>query len=215
MKSPALAVKVTLNGHLGQGEVFSTGFWVASSRYLSSAAFQTAVNAFTTDINGNSVLTMKSYIDAAAGYDNVKAYYYGDAIDTPAVFIGQSSLGAGTGVGTGSNPLQTALVASLRTATLTSSGRGRMYFPFTGRALVNHEVESATVQTIATAVKSLFASAVTAFGSGTPGGQVCVWSPTKHTLTPVTNVIVDSRTDVQRRRAQKEAVLFTGTATIP
>lgn len=207
-KTPNNAVKVNINGTLGQGEVFSFGFWVDTLKSFTQASFAAANLAMTNAFVANSILTLRSYVDAAASYAEVRSYYYGSTAGQPAEFIASTAIGSGAGVGTGSNPLQTCVVASLRSAVLTGRGRGRMYIPFTGRALANHEVDSATCTTIANAVKSMLADASANMTAGSASEGPIVWSPTSSAANLVNNIIVDSRTDVQRRRAGKQTVLF-------
>lgn len=215
LKTPSNAVKVNINGTLGQGEVFSFGFYVATLQTFTQASFSAANLALANDLVANAILTLKSYIDTAAAYTEVRSYYYGSTAGQPAQFIASTALTGQAGTGTDSNPLQTCVVASLRSSQLTARGRGRIYIPFTGRALTAHQVNSATCPTIANAVVSMFANAKTRLtGTSLTEGAI-VWSPTGGTQSLINQVIVDSRTDVQRRRAGRETVLTRSVVSVP
>lgn len=103
----------------------------------------------------------------------------------------------GTLSGNGS-PVDTCLVASLRTNFVGRSRRGRMYLPF-------HEV-CTSAGMIGTGDPTPTATAVAAMLSGVNAdgfGNVAVVSQVLSTPEPVTSVVVDNKPDVQRRRENR------------
>lgn len=208
--------KLSVQGSLGQGEVFSFGFFVSQTGLDTQAKAQAAVNAFVSGMQ-SSLLTLVGYLSPQGSYQKVRAYSYLADNITKAAFVAEAAFTtSNVGSGTGVNPLQTCVVASERTTLVSRSGRGRMYIPFTGAALTNHELTAAQCTNVANAVKSMFAAAVTAYNAqGDTNAAVSIDSSVVGGSLPVNRVIVDSRTDVQRRRASRQNVLFTSSATIP
>lgn len=203
-------IRWVINGHLGQNEVFSTSFSTASNPVASQAAFQTLTTAGAAVIQGL-VSAGKAFIDAAAGYDSIKAYYYGPIVGAPALFIATAPLTAGTGTAAAAvNPLQACIVATLQTSVPTRRTRGRMYLPITGRPLTNHQITSAECLTLSSAVATMF----NGMNLLTPAQLSVVASEAGGTVQPVLSVKVDSRVDIQRRRAESETVLFSQSSTV-
>lgn len=211
MAAFAGTARIVLNGSLGQGERFSTGFWIQAPPPANQAAWQAAVTAFCTAIAG-SVGGLTNLLAADGSYQNVAAYYYTNPDPSPAQYLGVVALAGTAGGGGGSLPLQAAVVASLRTANPSRAGRGRMYIPISGAPLTNHELTSTQCNTIGVSVKGLFTAAATAFG---PTAYPIINSSVSGSPDPVTSVITNSRVDTQRRRAESENVLFTNTQTYP
>lgn len=209
----APSVRVTINGSLGQGEVFSTGYWIVGQTPAGQAQADTATAAMLSSTAWiNSIAGLNGYLTPDGRYTNVRVYWYTQP-GAPAAFITTGTTGPTAGTGGRSLPYQTCAVTSLRTATLTRSGRGRMYIPIPGASLTNNQLTSVDCTAIATYVKQNMGAAVAALLTASPA--VVVMSSKSALLQPVTKLIVDSRCDVQRRRAQKETILFSNSVAIP
>jgi hypothetical protein len=180
-------------------EVWQTGFWTAAITPPSTqAALQTdcdAIAAFVTTW-WNAVK-----VDIAQGYalQKLNAYQY-VAPSTSATLQASHQYTASPGTGGSSgNPLDTALVVSIRSAVPGRSHRGRMYIPFhnpingsTGCCVASEYA------TYGTATKALFTS-VAGYSSYVP----VVVSRTHNTWDPVANIDTDNLPDVQRRRVNR------------
>lgn len=210
MPIPADVARVSLIGHLPQGEIFNTSFWVRSIPVTDAAT----ANAFAASIrdafqsSGGSALV--SLLAANSGYDEVRVYAYTDGGPT-ADWIGAAALTGTQGTGTTELlPLQTCMVASLRTGFAGRRSRGRMYLPWIKGLLTTHQSNATLINQVATGVKTFF-DAVNALAAT---GEVCVLSQVVGVTTPVTSVVVDSRPDIQRSHANRQAITSTFTATL-
>jgi len=213
MPRPANVSHAVLVGHLPDGEVFNTGFWLDGPAPITDAEATIFAGQIATRINGSAFLSAaKTLMSADAAYDSVRVYGYATA-GAPATGIGEAAIvaGAGTaGTGTGT-PLQIALVATLLTASSSRSGRGRMYLPvIAGAQFASHYV----IDSSATAVSAGLALLFDALNAGLPSNHVVVMSATHSIVHPVTSVRVDNRADVQRRRANDQAATFTSVSVL-
>lgn len=214
MGIPANAVKITYNGHLSNGEIFSWGSWFDALTALTQAELDsllsTATTAFASDLQAQQVIQL----DTGSGYDGAKAYYY-DGSGPHAALISEESLSVvGSSSGT-DMPLQTCAVASLRTGRPGRSYRGRIYFPYLEGALTSHQFPSTFCSNFATDVANYLTAIKTASGGGFRAADPVVMSSMKSAMTPITQVLVDSKPDVQRRRAESEAILHVGSQVVP
>lgn len=211
---PLYLAKYVIEGTAPQGEIFRTGFWCGmDAEFPNQGAFDTAAGEVVNLLVDNALPAWTKYIGSDTAYTGVTVYGYVDG--TPAAYgQGHGSIGSGqgTGIDTGSPlPLQTCVVQSLRSATPGRSGRGRMYLPCTTVSLSGHQLSQAQCDELSAATATFLGSTM---GNGDINGAVCVYSRTKHAAYPLTEVIVDSRLDVQRRRADHEAIEFTSTAAV-
>lgn len=107
-----------------------------------------------------------------------------------------------TGSGSAVHPYQTSAVLSLRTAVAGGSGRGRLYWPATGVALVPATMR--ITNSVLTAFRTAFASYLTgiagAIEATTPEATLVVWSRTNSSTAPVNRISAGDVADVQRRR---------------
>lgn len=201
--------RIVLSGSLGQGEVFSTGFWVTGSGPTSAADAQAKMNTFFSEVVAGPLDRLRALIDANSAYTRMRLYWYNLASPAPATYIVDAVGGAAAGTGTGSHPQQTAIVASLRSQTLGRGGRGRMYLPANAADLGAHELSQTSCTNLANAVAAILDSGAKVGGTA---GDAIVNSQSLGQQVRVARVIVDSRPDIQRRRADAQTVLFTATA---
>lgn len=106
------------------------------------------------------------------------------------------------GSGTNVHPFQVSLVTSLRTATPGASGRGRLYWPFTGLPLVASTLRpaSATMTPLLAAVETYLSDIEAAIEATVTGVSLCVWSRKNGSTANVQTLAMGDVPDVQRRR---------------
>lgn len=107
-----------------------------------------------------------------------------------------------TGTSATPHPFQTSLVSSLRTGTPGPSGRGRLYWPATGIALLTTTMRpsSTTVSSFLSGVKTYLSGIETAIEASLTGVALAVWSRKVPELYVVNNIQAGDVMDVQRRR---------------
>lgn len=127
MTVPDDVTHVVVSGTAASGEDFAFGFWVLDA----DASFGAGLDAITTWVTFRTALLSHMVADCAiTQYDTY--HYSGGAVDA-------HDMDSVNHVGTDSSgylPLQVACVLTLRSATLTRSGRGRLYLPTTGFSMM-------------------------------------------------------------------------------
>ena len=113
-------------------------------------------------------------------------------------------------------PPQTSVVCSLRTATPTARGRGRLYWPALALPVdgTTLRIQAASVTSLAAGFRTYLTSIRTALNTAWfPGGpehfDLAVYSPTDNTCRPVTTLQVGNTFDTQRRRRDALAESYT------
>jgi hypothetical protein len=107
-------------------------------------------------------------------------------------------------------PNQVAIVVTLQTGFSGRRNRGRYYLPCTRLATLNlGQIPSTTVTAVALNAKAFLDAVNSAVGQ-----PVSVLSQVAGSAKPVTGVRVDSKFDIQRRRANREAAIFTQLETL-
>jgi hypothetical protein len=202
--------RIVVSGSLPGGESFAFGFWL-NGAVSSQVDAQDDVTRIATHMNTHIFSPVRLMLAADSSLEAVNLYAY-TTTDPAATFTGEEPLGlAGTSTGA-SLPLQVATVISLRTAVAGRQNRGRLYLPVNAYDLTAHQFVDAQVDALALAFADLFGAIN---GDANITGDVCVVSSVGagHS-TPVSSVIVDSRLDVQRRRAASEVALFSTTEAV-
>lgn len=190
MVIPNPAVKVTISGHLGSGEVFATSFWQNGPASGSMQSFTDVLVTQTPFLNF--LAAMQAVMNTADGIDRVDAYKYTGG--TVATDHGTTAI-TRAGTAAAAQPKSCAIVLTLRTANTSRRGRGRMFIPFTAGGLVNGQGITATAQVQALCdTLALYAIGL----SGNPA--LSVLSQADGVLRPVTRVDADLVSDVQRGR---------------
>jgi hypothetical protein len=197
MPIPAGVARFVLVGHLTGGETFETGFWETGD-FATQAEVDSAASTFASGAVIGPLDNLRALITADCGYDEVRVYGYPTG-GPAASFVGTASLGA-AGTGTGQLPLQTCIVATLLTGAAGRRRRGRMYLPACGAQLSAHQLTTPSVTQVSSSVADLLS-----LGAPTPGHEAVVLSQVAGTHAPVTQVRVDSKPDIQRRRAESLA----------
>lgn len=213
MAIPDGATHVVLSGTAPQGEIFATGFWLMGGAIDSEADANIAAQAIADlakwdDTGAGHPAT---FVGSDTSFDTVNVYQYVTG-NPRAAFIGEASLGPRPGqANQGPLPLQCCYVVSLRSGLPGRSRRGRMYLPCTNQSLTNHQLDETDVEAIAAWWKGYF-DELNALGDTV--GVLNVVSRTLSSAVEVSSLIVDSRLDIQRRRANGESVLFTETTAL-
>lgn len=210
MAIPAGATRIVFSGDMPNGEIWSTGFWMQGDAPTSAAeANALALLAYdefsATDGSGGMYATLVNLMNAATSWNQVNVYVYPTGGPT-ATFVGQYILPTvALGSATAHNPNQVALVITLRTGLSGRSHRGRMYLPATGVPMAaDGQVSQATIDAVVNAWAAAFSD-----WNGASEGKIVVVSTKLTASTPVSVVSADSRADIQRSRANSEAILRT------
>lgn len=196
MPIPAGATRISIRGHLGTTEVFTTSFWVnrsggtGTAQELADALVANAsLIAFRLNMTGN--------MNPSDGVDELLVYEYDGG-----TAVADQGRAAFTYAGYGQAapmPKSTCCVLTLRTAQPGASGRGRMYIPFT-----NAQIDQTTGLMATSPVTELCASFATfSRGLASNNGGVQVLSQKLGRLAPVTRVDADRIPDHQRSRQDK------------
>jgi hypothetical protein len=160
-----------------------------------------------------SLLTSHQTIDLVTLYEFTTA-------PGPSTALGTATPSGWTGTKTSMHgPLQTCLVASLRTATPGASFRGRQYFPaFTLPCnAATAQPDSDDVDLVATTAANLGGDAAQAIASSLSISTLRwgVYSPTRGVCTEITSISVDNTMDTQRRREQSLEPSYVSVVTAP
>jgi hypothetical protein len=211
MTIPVGTVKVVFGGSLPTPEKFAFSFWLGSTPITTQAAANTLATDIVTAFASTAKANVLAYLMNSGSYDNVKVYCYPVGGPTASV-IGQATIASGAGTGTSNpHPLQCAIVVSLRTSFAGRRNRGRLYLPLTSVALTAHQLTSSQCADIAGAMAAFFNS----LNANSSYGDVSIVSQVGTGLvTKVSSVIVDSRVDVQRRRANRSVAIASNTQTV-
>lgn len=187
----------TISWHIGGNAAGHSNAQLADAAGNVLHLFQTAAAPSTLGRLQN-MLTADQAVDTGTLYE-----YAVD--DGPATGVGQRSLSGITGNAANCRgPLQTCIVASLRTAQSGRSYRGRQYFPghvltiVQGTALIS-PTDTNNVASLAATMGNEVSTAV-ASSLSINTAYWGVYSRTQHVITPITQVTADNRLDTQRRR---------------
>lgn len=196
-------IKVAMSGALGNGARWSGGFQLMAA----AAPTQDQVNVaaqlcadWAADVDGAPAM---AFLSPDSGIDTVAAYGYNGGTDASVSFsetIGQPGTGAADAL-----PNQCAVCVSFRTANASRSGRGRIYWPATGVTLTNGQLTGSQCTNLNNSFRTLL-EAYAGMGTGLPLTPV-VASITHDISRPITRLVVDSRIDIIRHRAQRENIL--------
>jgi len=211
-------VKLTHEGTLAQGEEFNWSFWLkpATGATPTMTATQTWITALATYVNASVFNSSVSgsplaLIAEDSAYTLLKAYIY-PAGATAATGVVQATVSK-SGFGAAELPDQASLVTSLRSDNPGRSGRGRVYLPANGVGLQNHQMFSTDLTNLANVMQAYIQHLNTS-SIGTDELDVVVRSLTQGVVRLVSSIVIDSRIDTQRRRANSQAITSTQTRSI-
>ena len=218
MAIPSGVYHVVFGGALAGGEVWESGFWVQGGLPGSLAEANATANLWWGQLIGegagdssNALNVTKAQlwsIDITITY--VKVYVYTSG-GPHADLIGEYTEAFTPGTAARSWPNQMCLVVSLRTGHAGRSYRGRMYLPAGVGSLttVGNYATSA-----ATAIADAWALCFTDWNAVEGNGIPCIVSRVASAATNISEVIVDTRPDIQRRRANKQVITAAETASV-
>lgn len=209
MPIPSGYSRNVIYGHLAGGEIFNMSLWVNEAPSDQGAAQSQATalaNKFaascTTPPTG---IAPTSLMGSDSGYDGVRVYSYTDT-SGKAKYIADASVGK-NGTATAANylPDQCALVVRLNTAVAGRSATGRIYVPLT-----RYNVQAGGQLDVSQTgpIAAWWAQLLHDWNTLCSPGHVGVLSQKNGTYQSATSVVVDSRVDIQRRRANRQAPLF-------
>jgi hypothetical protein len=204
MPRPANTLRVALVGQLPNGENFQTGFWLSYTGAIAAGSMQGIADAIAAAFVANSSF-IRAMTTPTTIYQAIRVYRYTAAGPAPADAIAEAEINL-PGLVTGNflHPLQIALVATLRTGSVGRRYRGRMYFPLNAGDLPGHQASQVLIDGLADNVADWF-NAINISDSAQM--EVVVMSEVGSMTNEVTQIDVDSRCDVQRRRANQETEL--------
>lgn len=175
------------DGSVGAGDLFA---WL-SVLGTPLTTWAAATGCFQFHNSASCSITSMSAVQYLAGATH--------AGSTSSVLLGSPIVGSSTV----QNATQCAIVVSTGTGLASRHARGRFYMPATGIHVgTNNQMTSAAAGQIATATKTLINS-IAAITLGTGATIPAVAVPGSTPPVPLINVSVDTRADVQRRRANK------------
>jgi len=216
MPIPASVARVVMSGGLPNGEIWSSGFWLSfvevDSQAAATAFAQAVYEQLAEQPGGDAVFVMQNYLWGPNTYlDTVTVYFYTNEGPT-ADLIGVSGGHHLAGSATGHMPNQVSLVLSLRSGFPGRRNRGRMYMPASGSvsATADNQMLQASMDYIIDGWKLSLQGMVTE-GIGVPA----IVSTVGTTAVPIKQLVLDSKYDIQRRRANDEAALRVSNRTLP
>jgi len=210
MARPANVTRVVISGTSPAGESFAWGFWLNAGQG-SLVATQATATAISTAFSANAAAQLRGLILATSSYTLVTVYSYETAAPA-ATYVAEAPISPGTGTGTDpAMPLQVAWAVTIRTAIAGRQYRGRLYLPVSSMLLTAHQVTQSQTSAVMNAVRG-FLAAVN--GSATVVGSVCVVSVVGGVATQATAITVDSRLDIQRRRAAEQTPLYSESSAV-
>jgi hypothetical protein len=184
--------------------VWQSGYWLRgnapTSNESASSAAQLEFDSSTDSVSGVWNYLAPFY-PSSVTLDLVKVFSYPSG-GTTAAFVGQSTGAVKIGTSATIPSLnQASLVTTLRTSSAGRRHRGRMYWPLGSGTNIgtNGQVTLSTCTGLATRLAKHFSDGNAASG----WGEAVVVSQVATEAVPVTQITVDTRPDVQRRRANR------------
>lgn len=219
MAIPAGVQKIVLFGSAPGGEIWETGFWLQGGLPTSDGAAQAQAELIYGVLLSESdppviPALATSWVNAGGAIRGARCYSYNNG-GSQATYAGEyTAPTATTGTAPGHLPNQVCAVVTLRTDQSGRSYRGRMYLPAFGAALSTTgglfgQFDQTNCQTMVNDLAAAFQD-LGASDAGTP----VVVSPTRGVATLITSITMDTRADIQRRRANKQAAAVTVSAAV-
>lgn len=205
--------RVSILGTLPTGEVWSVNPVYDPTSEVGWIINQPAIDAAALSIANRSVPTeLRQLMSLGAVRTGARVEVRNDATDALEYISVQGSSTPSAGTTPLALPLQSALVASIRTNTPGGSGRGRIYWPALGATLTtNGRLNVPTATTVLTGIKAYLAGIeadLEAQFVGVPF-NLAVRSKTTHTTPHATRIQVGDVIDTQRRRRDAQPETYT------
>lgn len=199
--------RYVVSGILPGGEVFSFGWrTTADGAGQTAASLATHLGRVQVYLAGANGLAIRQLLNNNMSFTKLDAYYVPANTNASSY---QASLPVSI-AGASANILtnQTALCVTLLTNVAGRRGKGRVFLPADGANLSSGaQLSAPSPATVATSVAGLLTSVFT-------GAAALVASPTAGTAAVVTSTRVDSRLDVIRARANKQAAAVVASAPV-
>jgi hypothetical protein len=191
MSIPDGAAHIVVSGVCASSESFAFGFWFDNTSGPGGADLDLSSTwgSFRNTLLGH--MTSDQVITA---YDD---YEYSGGVVSFHDHVDVSHPGTDT---SGQLPLQTSCVLTLRTATLSRRGRGRLYLPTCGFSLMSGSEHKFAASQVNGLVDTFAAYLATGGAGGTPAVVVSRMGSAMHVITSVDADLVP---DTQRRRTNK------------
>ena len=204
-------VRVSILGTLPTGEVWSVNPVFDPTGELETGIDQAKVDAAAVAIANRSIpANMSLLLSPGAARTGCRVEIRSDAADALLAISIQGSSSGGVGTGSLRLPLQSAVVASIRTDTPGGSGRGRLYWPALGATLgATGRLATPTPTALMTDFKNYLLGIRTDLATAFPaiGFDLSVRSKTTLSTPHAVRLQVGDVVDTQRRRrdAQPES----------
>jgi hypothetical protein len=206
MAIPAGVYHVVFGGPLVGGEQWESGFWVEGALPPDEGAANALAELWygqmtDDDTSGGLVVFGTAFwsVDISVTYCKIYAYPTGGP---SATIIGEHDPTPYAGTVARSVPNQCSLVISLRTGLAGRSHRGRMYLPI---GTLDGGTLGQVPESTASNCGDIWAACFTDWNASGDNGTVVVMSSAKTSAAPITSVVVDTKVDIQRRRAMKQS----------
>lgn len=199
MSIPSGFSRNVISGKLPGGEIWQCSLWAneAPSDQNATAAQATAwAGKVSTDLAATG--SPLNFMAAGATVDTLTTYSYLDSTGK-ATYVGTAAITGGTASGSQGLPDQCSLAVTLLTGHAGRRNRGRIFMPCHAGTITNGQLTSASVSAIATWWSNL----ITHLNSTIGAQHICVLSQAGASSYTVNAVQVDSKIDIQRRRADK------------
>lgn len=206
---PNPVVNIVFSGSMPGGERFAWGLWADCDIPLTQADANTTAAAVQAAFASNNT-NLLSLASTNTAYNLVTLTWFNAS--GLAIKKATQTLGGVVGTGTVVHQTQSALVVTLITDIAAASYRGRIYLPADGAVLTLGQRTAAQTTATATSIAALLTAINTALPGA--GAQLGVYSSKLVNVQPIIAVRVDSRMDVQRRRADKITIVGQATASI-
>lgn len=204
-----------MSGTMVGGEEWSTGFWmsgtgVSSEETAAALALIITGTLNATDSSGAMQISASLLWTPDIKWTKTTVYAYTSG-GTIASFVGEYILPSPRAGGLGvKGPNQVALVLSLRTGFPGRRNRGRMYLPACALSLSGDgEASQSDLDTLTTAWQTGFNDI-----NASDTGKIVVVSAAAGAFHQVSSVSMDSRMDIQRRRAKQQSISRTSVRTV-
>jgi hypothetical protein len=196
--------RTTFSGTLPGGEIFGWSIWTSEAPATVAAA-QTQADAYAAAFGtslGPDVLDPVQLLNTGGSYKRATVYGYLDGTGHASVIATSPCVHPGSS-SAHTLPNQCAVVVSLRTALAGRTNKGRIYLPVGNMALDSNGQLPAGDSALIVSWAKRFLDSLNTIASP---GKVEIFSTKLGTGTPITTVAVDSRVDIQRRRANRQGV---------
>ena len=210
MAIPNGSTRISFVGTAPGGEIWDTSLWWTGLPIASAADANTFADAITQMWVPGDYGGISSLWASDTHLTEIRLYHYA-AGGSSATYIGVSVFPTAiAGVGSTQHPLQVACCVTLQTALAGRSHRGRMYWPANGVAVTAHQMNEATTEGVSETMATLLGD----LSDTLAAGYAIVMSNALSASTQLTAVRADSRLDVQRRRANRSAALYSTTTSL-